>query len=369
MRYPGSVAAAAQLDLSYLSPSKGGKKSTMNSTINSARSLGSAALSSVAPSTTAGVPVLDSLSLREDGAGGVQQTMLDGMEPLSLDELSQDRDEALQEEESDWGGSELGLPVEDDRSGEQEGSEEEGGDKGLSEGAAEEQTDAEDGDALTDDQPSAKGTPLEIATSVSQVASQASTARRPGKRPAPRLNLDAIVTYLASGSTLGSLFQACLHAEHERAFHETMAHYRARSAEGSAEESPCDVLQGALLHPDLDLAYLFPGTAETDTAAFPDSPAAAEAPSSPIPQTHQVSADSISLAVRELQASGVAAFLSDVVLAPKRGARDSALTWSSWLAVLQLLARGIKTDFDALQGWRLANLFYALVQANSGGVL
>lgn len=153
---------------------------------------------------------------------------------------------------------------------------------------------------------------------------------------AARVDWDAVVPFLFSGSALSSVFQACLHAEYPCAFAEARRYGKQTASTGTT------AAETMLLHPDLELEYLLPPPSATTTGPVSDS---VQDDAAPEPER-------ISSAMRELRLLGVAAFLADVMVAPQRSARKCALPWVTWRDALQLVARALKTDFDALQGWR-----------------
>jgi hypothetical protein len=404
--YPGEVAAPPPTQFSFAGKGKGkaakkgeeeekkgaGKKPKRGGKRSGA---GSVAGSSVADdsSTISGTSKASRASRGEhtDSAAeeglSAEQAALDGMTSLSLaDGTSQPGEggslaEGFEEGEEGWEEGDDGLDgLDDPDEGEEDwemanGAEGEAGEEsaaadgeeGAVEGTEEARTDGEDegdGDAEGATGEAGAGT-AEHSEAGSQTGS-VHTKPKAAKKVRPlRVDWDGVFPYLYCGSALASMFQACLHAEHPHAYYEAARRHSATFAasEGAASADPL------VLHPDLDLQYLMPpapepvednraaaadshGDQSADGNSFAGSASSNQAGSTATKHTHVVPSDSISFAVRALQAEGIAAFLADAVVAPKRSARDCALPVSAWHEVLRLLVRGLKTDFDALQAWR-----------------
>jgi hypothetical protein len=328
-------------------------------------------------------------SAAEEGLSA-EQAVLDGMHSLGLADGASGAGEGgslaegFEEDQDGWeeGDMDDGLDALDDpdegeegweatdnaegEAGEEDGAAAREGDD-AGEGAEEARTDGEEeGELDADGATGEAATGTAAHTETGSQAGSSHTKPKGAKKARPlRVDWDGVFPYLYCGSALASMFQACLHAEHPHAFYEAARRHSATFAasEGAASADPL------LLHPDLDLQYLVPPAPELaeDGSAAADSRGdhsadshslAGSAPSfhagsaATSKHAHVVSADSISFAVRALQAEGICAFLADAVVAPKRSARDCALPVSAWHAVLRLLVRGLKTDFDALQAWR-----------------
>ena len=197
-------------------------------------------------------------------------------------------------------------------------------------------------------------------------ASRAAAAALKARRPV-RVDYTALAAYLMSGSSIASVLKACLHLEDETTFYQAERHIalftplqaemdQSPPEEGVAgEEEDVAEQRRVLLHPDLDLDYMVrrppsaaDGERDSDHEGTPrdSAPAPASAPVLHIPL------ESVSRTMNELKAQGVTAFLTDMMLAPKKAARVHALSWGTWRALLEVMRTGLKTDFDALQKWR-----------------
>jgi hypothetical protein len=241
--------------------------------------------------------------------------------------------------EADWDFEEellAGLAEDQEGDGQQEG--EDGGDD----------TGAWAGEEAEEHEAGSKGPSVASGTAKGEGSASVHSklgAGRPVKERPLRIDWDAVLPYLFCGSAVASLFQACLHAEHPRAFQQAVIHAQI-ACTGDA------VPGTVLLLPGLDLQYLLPPAPSIFADGAADSEGAPGGYSVHSATSLQPSPDSVSYPVRELQAKGVAAFLADVMVAPQRSAKKCALPWATWQEVLQLLAAGLKTDFDALQAWR-----------------
>jgi hypothetical protein len=229
----------------------------------------------------------------------------------------------------------------------------------------------------------------------------AAAAAAAAKMPPKPLNIDfkAASTYIHNFSHVASLFAASIHAENRALLVDLEARFDVAYAEQrlqadiaaqfhpdsfthhhSVQDSDIDVFgrpAAPLLHPSLDLAYLLPPPAVTAVAA-----AGAEGDffqgweeednrlggftSLAVTATDAADArvksqkegffvpprSSMSEAVRALRKDGITAFLTAVVVSPKKALTKCVLSYGTWKHVLQLLRQAVKADFDVLQKWR-----------------
>lgn len=368
VKYPGEIAAAPTLDFSFMTQKKRDKQRGAGSEVGKGDA---ASVSSSGTKHSKGSR--SQASNRSGGSGnsgtrdgedqGGQAGADDGGEEGKDGEGAEEGEEEYgMEEDAEWDIEEDmadGEATEGDQAEEREGAEgAEGEDGGHTDGEGADgegqgggQSGGSDSQAgLEKDGASRAGSTAASASAASSITAKKSAA---SKQKPLRLDWDALQPYLYSGSALSSLFQACLHAERPRAFAEAEQHVN----QPLQDQAPLTLL----LHPDLDLTYLLPsqaGLADVEHSWHDEESAFASAASgSPSGQPHlavprTISADDISFAVRELQATGIATFFADVLVAPKRSCSDCALPWTAWQRVLTLIARSLKTDFDSLQDWR-----------------
>lgn len=336
--------------------------SSSNSVISAASAQSKQSKQSVQSKQSASGSVASSSVEHKGDTGQDTQAEMDNMEmevmnmaDMGFDDMDLLGAEGEEGEEGDEYGGEGG----DDGDG--WGTEEDG----LAEGEGEDQD--QGGSAHADDADAASA--VSSATGKSSQASRSVAGARAKGGRLLSVNYDAVATYIKSGSTLASLFKACLHLENPRVLYETERRYcdhlplpgtgtefaesyeQLEEPEGDGAEGGGHVPSSAamLLHPDLDLEYLLPAAPER---GHHHDGSTASAASSVYPGVTKIPADSISRAVRELQMQGISEFLTDILLVPRRAAKGRALSWCTWQSLLQLIRTALKADFDTLQVWR-----------------
>lgn len=200
------------------------------------------------------------------------------------------------------------------------------------------------------------------------------TARRQLQQQ--RVDYASLATYLMNGSSIASVFLACLHLENEDVYHQAQLRIAALTAavaqESDYPEQQSDKLEAeeveveeeedgdrtssriGLLHPDLDLDYLMKAASSSSSEGGNNEEERSGVDGGGrVRELARIPLESVSKAMLELKEQGVSGFLVDLVLAPRRAARTHALSWCSWRTLLEVLRRGLKTDFDALQDWRI----------------
>ena len=163
------------------------------------------------------------------------------------------------------------------------------------------------------------------------------------------MELDTISTYCHSGDSLIALCKACLQLDDsvlytELTNHEHRLFYNSSSTSSSAAALVFDSENGddkgihsrtlgksdhhPLSHPAINVSYNSSINIEQQQQQ----------------QQHQQ--------LLVLVGNGIASFLADLLIKPRRAIIKHDLSWLSWTRVIELMCQALKHDFDTLMNWR-----------------